>query len=357
MNLTAISNFLTSASQDVPGVVALAVSPDRVIYEGAFGYANTGTGARLDVATPHAIMSMTKPITSLAIMQLIERGQLELDSPVAALTDKAVLSNVDIIGKTYDLVTQNTPVTVRHLLTHTAGIGYRFCNEVLQAFKPDQDLDFPLLHQPGSHWTYGVSTAVLGNLLEEIYDQPLSEVFEAQIFTPLGLTSTTFRPQTDQVHPHSWDGNSWQAGKHYPEMPYGDGGLISTAADYGKLLQCLLNQGAPLISADTLALMTSNQIGDLTIHTQPAANPRMTEPFPTGDGIDKFGLGFQIHMQSVPGGRNAGSYSWCGLLNTYFWVDPRAQIAAVLLMQVLPLYEARCRATLDGFERALYQSL
>jgi len=133
--------------------------------------------------------------------------------------------------------------------------------------------------------------------------------------------------------------------------------LISTSLDYAKFVRCLLNNGAPLISNPTFEQMVSNQIGDLFIREMPAANPAFTHPFPRGGDIDKWGLGFQIHQNSTPGGRHAGALSWCGLYNTYFWVDPEAGLGAVLLTQVLPLYEPACLNALDSFEQAVYQGV
>ena len=140
-------------------------------------------------------------------------------------------------------------------------------------------------------------------------------------------------------------------------MEFGDGGLISTATDYAKFLRCLLNDGAPLISPATFLQAVSNQIGDLHVMEQPAANPNLTHPFPTGSGTDKFGFGFQVHQATEPGMRSPGSYSWCGLLNTYFWGDPVKKVGGILLMQVLPLYEPRCLEALHGFEQRLYQMI
>jgi len=348
MDKTAIDNFLDSC--DVPGVVALATSGDEVLYHGAAG------------ATPDAtfaIMSMTKPITSVAIMMLQEQGKLSIDEPACKYLEKfreqKVISNANSAAKTYDEIPQDHDFTIRELLAHTAGFGYKFCNDTLYAFNPKSELAFPLLHQPGSRWTYGVSTLLLGNIVEAVTGKALGDALEQLVFTPLGMTETSFKVRDNQVPPCRREEGTWQVQPLFPEMPYGDGGLVSTAADYAKFLRCLLKKGAPLLSEHAFNEMTQNQIGDLYVETQPAANPGFTLPFPRGGGVDKWGLGFQIHMDPAPGLRSPGSFSWCGLLNTYFWVDPAKNIAGIVMMQLLPLYEPRCLETLDGFEKLVYR--
>ena len=143
----------------------------------------------------------------------------------------------------------------------------------------------------------------------------------------------------------------------------GDGGLVSTARDYAAFLQVFLNGGkhgpARLVSERAVRLMTSNQIGDLVVQEQPSAAPDLARPFPIGAGKDTFGFGFQIETAPVAeqGMRSIGSLSWGGIYNTHFWIDPRRQIAAVVLMQVLPYYDEAAIRTLRGFERLLYQQL
>lgn len=350
MSHSEIDQFL--AKQDVPALVALATDGNKTLYHTAHG---------VDPESTFAIMSMTKPITSVAILMLQEQGKLSIDDAACKYLDifknRKVVSNVDTSARTYDEVPQEHDFTIRELLAHTAGFGYKFCNDVLFAFDPKSELSFPLVHQPGSQWTYGVSTYVLGNIVETVTRKSLGEALDDLVFKPLGMTSTSFKPRDNQTPPSRRVDNAWQAQPLFPEMPFGDGGLISNAEDYAKFLRCLLAKGAPLINESSFSEMISNQIGDLFVETQPSANPGFTYPFPRGAGVDKWGLGFQIHMQPEPGMRSPGSFSWCGLLNTYFWVDPEKDIAGVLLMQVLPLYEPRCLEALDGFEKLVYEQL
>lgn len=353
-----IDQFL--GAQDIPGVIALGTTATDTIYEGAFGVTNTDTGNAINIDTPHAIMSMTKPITSFAIMQLVESGKIDLDAPatdyISRYRDMTVLDKVDLANKSYTTRPLDRIFSIRHLLTHTAGFGYTFCNETLYGLRPEAEkTDFPLLHQPGERWTYSLATRLLGEIVAEVSGKDLGSALKQMIFDPLEMQDTGFETRENQVYPHNRSENGWTPAKQLPVMPLGDGGLISTARDYGKFLRCLLQKGKPLITEATYKSMVTNQIGELTIQTQPAANKAWTHPFPTGAGVDKWGLGFQIHMAPDQGMRSPGSYSWCGLLNTYFWGDPVRQVGGIVLMQILPLYEQSCRDTLNGFERRFYE--
>lgn len=350
MNTDALDSFLNT--QDLPGIVALATDLNRTLYCGSSG---------VPVDASFAIMSMTKPITSLAILQLEEQGKLSIDDAACQYleqyADKKVIAHADAKAGSYEEINQNHNFTIRELLAHTAGFGYKFCNDTLSSFNPKNELSFPLLHQPGTQWTYGVSTQILGNIIETITGKALGNALKEMVFEPLGMSHTSYSVRDDQVAPHRWIDGVWQPQKLFPEMPYGDGGLISTAEDYARFLRCLLHRGAPLIAEESFVEMTSNQIGDLFVETMPASIPAMTHPFPSGAGVDKWGLGFQLHTNPGKGMRSPGSFSWCGLLNTYFWVDPSKQIAGLVMMQVLPLYEPRCRSAVTGFEKLLYREL
>jgi CubicO group peptidase (beta-lactamase class C family) len=353
-----LDNFLST--QNLPSVVALGTSATDTIYEGAFGVLKSNSNESVHIDTPHAIMSMTKPITSMAIMRLVEQGKIELDAPainfIPAYKEIKVLDHVDSANRRFDATDLNHDFTVRELLTHTAGFGYSFCNETLFAFGPEgESAMFPLSHQPGERWTYGISTRLLGEIVAVVNGADLEKSLTDLVFSPLGMSNTSYDVKDDQVYPHSLKDGKWIPGDKFPNMPFGDGGLISTARDYAKLLRCFLQNGEPLLEAQHFRAMTSNQIGDLFITEQPAANPSLTYPFPAGGGVDKFGLGFQLHAQPESGMRSAGSYSWCGMLNTFFWGDPVRKVGGIVLMQVLPLYEPVCLETLSGFEKRFYQ--
>lgn len=354
------------ARGDVPAAVALVVSRDSVLY--------VGTAGGLAEDEVFQIWSMTKPVTSVALMMLHERGLVGLDDPVAEylprFADLQVMEGFDPSDRTFSSRPPRTTLTVRHLLTHTSGIGYGFSNPVLMALGgpgwPAWDL--PVLFDPGSRWMYGASTYVVGEIVEAVSGVALDRFFADSIFGPLGMHDTGFTlpaegaPRLATVFSRSGDTLvPVPASVPYEVHVAGDGGLLSTAADYGRFLRMLLNggelDGVRILSAESVLEMTSNQIGELVVEEQPGAAPAWSRAFPLGAGRDKFGLGFQVSAGGEPGTRGPGSYGWAGLYNTEFWVDPVAGIGVVLLAQLLPFYDEGAVTLLTDFERALYSNL
>jgi methyl acetate hydrolase len=375
-----IDAYLTGVVRDtrIPGIVALVTDADRVIYTGAFGRQNVAAAVPMARDSIFRIASMTKPVTSVAVMMLVQEGDIDLDDPVSqylpAFENKQVIENFNPADKTYGSRPAARPMTVRHLLTHTSGLGYAFSNTTLAALlgpEPGASVTgLPLMHDPGARWTYGESTRVLGSLVEEVSGQSLDEFLSERIFVPLGMSDTFYNVPAQKagrvvtVHRTTPEGLVEAPNPAEITSPdNGDGGLSSTAADYAKFIQLFLNNGrAPngmrLLSEATVALMGENHIGAIFVEQQPAAVPALTEPFPLGAGRDKFGLGFQItgpHSDAFA--RSPGSMSWAGIFNTEFWIDPARGIGGVLLMQYLPFYDAAAIETLQGFERRVYEGL
>ena len=375
----ALSSYLVAAVErgDVPGVQALIVGREDILYEGVAGKRDVARGVEMRPDTLFRIASMTKPITSVAVMMLIEAGKLDLDDPVAkylpAFKDRQVLSAFDTTSGAYETRPAKRPITIRHLLSHTSGLGYSWSSEIVSRLTKnvrEREPDVPLLDDPGERWTYSVSTRVLGQVIETVSAQPLEVFLRDRILAPLGMADTSFAVPAEKVARvttvHSRVDGRLIEEPNAPiqEAPVrGDGGLYSTAHDYGNFLQMLLNEGrwhgATLLDARSVRTMGENHIGTVVIQEQPAADPKRTRPFPLGAGHDKFGLGFQIAVGDEPGARHRspGSLSWAGINNTHFWIDPDRQIAVVLLMQVLPFYDDACIRTLSGFEELVYQYL
>lgn len=372
-----INAFLMESveSGKVPGLVALVVDREKVLYSGAFGKQNVAEDIDMRVDSIFRIASMTKPITSVAVMQLVELGKIGLDDPVSKyLPDLAKQEVFESFGESGELVTKPAKeLTIRHLLTHTSGYGYGFCNHTLRRMQQETGKaarNLPLLHQPGTRWTYGMGTRILGDVVEVASGQKLDEYLDAHVLAPLGMIDTSFTIADDKLkrfvtlHQRT-DGTLEEKPNPEPDRQaaLGDGGLRSTADDYGKFLRMLLGQGSlgkiKVLSDGSVEMMTSNQIGKLVVELQPAANPSFAQPFPLGAGHDKFGLGFQITVarDEDTHARSIGSYSWGGIANTHFWVDPRKEIAAVLLMQVMPYYDKECIAVLRGFEQRVYENM
>ena len=365
--------------QDVPGVVALVTDRERVRYTGAFGVADVASGRPLTADALFRIASMTKSITSLALMQLVEQGRIALDDPgetyLPELGRLQVIEEFDAGAGDYKLRPPSRRATVRHFLTHTSGLAYPFTSAIWRDFKPRAGETFPfggpLLFDPSERWQYSTSTDVVGRLVEKVSGQKLADYFDRHIFTPLQMTDTFYNvPQTKASRVAAAQQRSG-AGMNgavvlqspQPELtnpsPGGGGGLVSTADDYGRFLRMMLNGGAldgfRVAKAETVALMAENHIGDVTVPALRSALPRSADFTFIADGRDKFGLGFLITADQVPGKRAPGSLSWGGINNTYFWIDPAQGIAGVILMQFLPFADGRALAVLDAFERGAYR--
>lgn len=377
----AIDDSLRGAVQrnDVPGVVALVTDRERVLYEGAFGVADVVSGRPLAQDSLFRIASMTKPITSVALMQLVEQGRLGLDEPAGKylpeLAELKVFESFDAATGAYRLRPASRPATARHFLTHTSGLAYPFTSEIWRDFKPRDGETYPfggpLLFDPGERWHYSTSTDVVGRLVEVVSGEKLEDYFRAHIFAPLGMNDTFYNvPEAkgarlvaqQQRSGARMDGaielQSSQLGLTIA-APIGGGGLASTAADYGRFLRMWLNggelEGACILKAETVALMGENHIGAVSVPALKSALPRSADFTFIADGRDKWSLGFLITVDQVPGKRAPGSLSWGGINNTYFWIDPRGGIAGVIMMQYLPFADASALAVYDAFERGAYQ--
>ena len=364
-----------TARGEIPAAVVLVTNADGVVYEHAAGKLSVAGNVPLPKDAIFRIASMTKPVTSVAIMMLVESGTLKLDDPAAQYAPAIGTMKVATDVKPDASFTPRAPkraITVRDLLTHTSGIGYSFTDPLLfkleTAGKPETD--FPLLFDPGEKWSYGSSTRQLGTIVERVSGQPLDAFLRSRIFEPLGMNDTSYevassaRQRTVTVHQRA---NGVLTEQPNPDMirttPIrGDGGLFSTAQDYGKFLRMFLNGGRAgstrILTEASIRDMTRNQIGRLVVPEQPAANALRTRPFPLGAGKDTWGLGFQLAAKPAsPTARGAGSYSWAGINNTHFWVDPVRQVGVVVLMQVLPFYDEACIRLLTDVEHLVNKNL
>lgn len=368
----------TIATTKIPGVVAMVADGDHVLYSGAFGSRDVAHHTAVTVDSIFRLASMTKPVTSVAVMMLVEKGSIALDDPISkylpGFEHPEVFVTFDPNDKSFTKRPAKSPITIRHLLTHTSGLGYAFSNPTLAALigtDPNASAtSFPLLHDPGTKWTYGESTRVLGKLVEAVSHQPLDQFVAEHIFKPLEMDDTFYvvpsakRDRVVTVHRTTENGLVETPNPEKIDAPVlGDGGLHSTVADYVKFMQMFLHEGrAPngtrLLSADSVKQMSRSQTGNVHVELQPTANEALSKPFPLGAGRDTYGLGFQVTGSPAdPGMRSPGSLSWAGIFNTEFWIDPSRKICAVLLMQYLPFYDPAAIDTLQGFERRVYAGL
>jgi methyl acetate hydrolase len=365
--------------KDVPGVVAQVVDRDGVLYQGAFGVADVATGRPLAADALFRIASMTKAITSVALMQLVEQGRIGLDDPaekyLPELVGLKVVESFDPATGDYTLRPAARPATARHFLTHTSGLAYPFTSEVWRDLKPRAGETYPyggpLLFDPGERWYYSTSTDVVGRLVEVISGQKLEDYFRQHIFAPLKMDDTSYT--VPEAKGPRLVAQQWRAGERMdgaielqtPQpglaiaAPIGGGGLASTAGDYGRFLRMFLNggilDGARVLKPETVALMAENHIGAVTVPAHKSALPRSADFTFIADGRDKWGLGFLITVDQVPGKRSPGSLSWGGINNTFFWIDPTRGIAGVIMMQYLPFADAKALGVYDSFERGTYR--
>jgi methyl acetate hydrolase len=362
---------------DAPGVVAMAAMKDAVIYQGAFGLRAKGAPAAMSLDTVFAIASMTKLLTSVAAMQLVECGKLALDEPAAridpTLDSPQVLDGFDAKGAP-QLRPSRRPITLRHLLTHTSGFSYQLWDaNVLRygkAARNDPALPrTPLISDPGTRWAYGGSLDRVGRLVEIVSGQTLDRYFRDNITGPLAMHDTCYaitdaqRARQASLHLRKSDGTLVAqplVKQAEPKEFSGGGGLKSTAPDYLTLLQATLNGGGlpgkRILRPQTVEQMSINQIGDIDAGILKTTNPPLSSDVDFFPGIRlRWGLGGMINIDPVAGGRAAGSQTWAGLYNTYYWIDPASRIAGVIMMQILPFADRRALNVYRQFERGIYR--
>src|SRR5215472_9928790 len=382
--IDAVLRRVTDA-KEVPGVVAMAANDKGVIYEGAFGTRNLALGPAMSLDTIFRLASMTKAVTSVAAMQLVEQGKLQLDQPVGnilpELSAPQVLDGFDDSGAPR-LRPAKRPITLRHLLTHTAGFGYEVWDPLLIRYVKASgtpsgttgklaSLRLPLVFDPGERWEYGINLDWVGRTVEAVSGLPLEVYFRQHIFAPLGMSDTDYvisaaqRSRLVAVHQRKEDGSLEPTEPKDPpwrEFWSGGGGLYSTGRDYLVFLQMLMHQGrfngAQLLRPQTVALTGQNQIGDISAGLWKTTNPQLTNDLDLFSGIPcKWGLGYMINTLPGPNGRSAGSVTLGGIFNTYYWLDPRKRIAGVFLTQLLPFADHKAVALYGEFESGIYGGL
>jgi CubicO group peptidase (beta-lactamase class C family) len=354
----------------VPGVAAVVTDASGVVYEGAFGAARLGSAAAMRVDTVCRIASMTKLVTSIAVLMLRDEGLIDLDEPFArylpGYRQPPVLVSFDARSKRYTTRPARSAITVRQLLSHTSGYGYWFLDRELLALHTGQPEYYNppfLMHEPGSRFAYGVSTDVLGQCIEPLTGLPLARFFAERIFAPLGMTECSFslpqeRARLAAVHALTGDGFRELPIEDAPEGPRGGGALYATAREYAALLRMLLrdgrSDGAALLRAASVRELEANQLGSRRAARQTTVVPERTADFVFMDGTQEFGLGVLIETRDRPTGRHAGSYGWGGIFNTYFWVDRAAGLGAVMFMQVSPFAAPECLSLCDALEERIF---
>ena len=384
---TILDNVLSAGVQSgaAPGAVAVIVNRDGVLWEGAAGERAFGSGKPMTIDTVGAIFSMTKAITGAAAMQLVEQGKVDLDAPAGEicpwLNEVQVLDGFDD-GDEPMLRAPASPVTLRHLLTHTSGFTYDMWNTNEARWREatampsittqeNKALEIPLAFDPGTRWEYGIGIDWAGKVVEAVSGMTLGDYFAEHITGPLGMLDTSFScsqsmlDRASALHARLADG-SWQhlelPPKENPEFESGGGGLFGTMNDYGKFIRMILNDGeldgVRILNPETVATMSQNHIGDLQVVGLKSSAPLLSNDAEFFPGQAKsWGLSFLINETAIDTGRPAGSLMWAGLANSYFWIDRKNGLGGAYLSQLFPFADEKSMNLFFELERAAYQSL
>ena len=366
-------------------MVAMAANSKEVIYQGAYGKRDLSKDDAMTADSVFWIASMTKAITAAGAMQLVEQGKLSLEAPIGKLLpDLAapqVLEGFDANGEP-KLRPAKNPITLRHLMTHTAGFCYDLWNGDMVKYLEktgtpgittckNAALKTPIMTDPGTRWEYGTNIDFVGKAVEAVSGKRLDAYLRDHLFAPLGMADTAFKIGDAQrkrlvgMHARGPDGSLAPIPfelEQDPEFHMGGGGLYGTAGDYIKFTQMILNQGHgngnQVLRPETVAMMGQNHIGDLNMTRIISALPAFTNDVDLYPDMEKkWGLSFMINTARTPEGRSPGSLAWAGLANTYFWIDPSRDVTGVILMQLLPFADKKCLEAFAGFERGVYAGL
>ncbi len=371
----AIANHIQWAldSQYIGGAVAMIAKNDRVIFYESYGYSDQAKTKPMAKDQIFRLASMTKPVTSVAIMQLVEQGLVNVDDPVSKyipeFSDMKVIRNFNEADSTYETVPVENEMTIHHLLTHTAGFAYSLFHpvagavytpfEIAEAWSLDsvtladnipKSGSLPLMHEPGAAFTYGINIDVLGYIVERVSGLPLDEYFSENIFKPLGMDDTYFYLPDDKADRLVEVWLTSDPGDFPMDYPVkgartyfaGGAGLVGTAEDYLRFATALLNKGslgdAQILKPETVEMMFTNQIGDLRLR----------------EGVG-FGYGGMVLVDEDEAGRNAGYWGWDGFWQTRFRIDPQNDMVLVLMTNSFPA--SHSNEVLGGYGKLVVQGI
>ena len=366
------------AASGLAGAVGLIGGKDGTRVSAATGRSNSATGEAMREDHLFQIASMTKAIASVAAMQLVEQGRLTLDGPIGdvlpELADIQVIAGFDEAGVP-QLRPAKRPVTLRHLLTHTAGLGYDFISidqlRARQGTMPEPGslaaIRTPLIFDPGERWEYGVNTDWVGLAVEAVNGMKPGGYFQAHLTAPLGVDPTRLpaqapaEPRMAAIHTRLPDGSLMQVPMSLGggEFNSGGGGLSSTGADYMRFLRMVLNggtlDGATILSKPSITELCRNQISGFPAGRMGSTMPELAPPYDPFPGMEcGWSLAFLINPEPGPHGRSAGSLAWAGIFNSYYWIDPVKDVIGVFLSQHMPFGDAGALAAAGTLERMAY---
>jgi methyl acetate hydrolase len=371
------------ARRKIPAVAAMAATATRTFYAGAFGKRDGSSGLDVKPDSIFSIASMTKAIAATAAMQLVERGKLRLDERASRhlpeLAMAQVLHGYDASGQPI-LRPATNAITLRHLLTHTSGFAYDTWSQEMFEYVQKTGKAVPagavapltpLVFEPGARWQYGYSMDWAGKLVEAVSGQTLEQYMQSHILQPLGMKDTSYIMAAEKydrvvsVYQKRPDGTMQENPRSLPSPPKaysGGGGLFSTAGDYVRFMQMILNRGRAgqgrILEAKTVDMMATNQIGELGAGKLRSFRPERSADVDLHPGaVDKWGLGFLINTKPYDKGRSADSLAWAGIDNTFYWIDPKSGVCATIMMQFLPFVDNEAVGLLGDFERSVYANL
>lgn len=375
-----------SRAGGAPGVVAIATNKTSNFYEGAAGVRELGQSPAMTTDSVMLLASCTKAVTGVALMQLVEQGQVSLNDAarkyVPEIADIEVLQGFDANGEAQTRPPKSD-ITVDQLMLHTSGMCYDFFSEDLLRYRTAHDIPSilgctfdsvkdVLLHDPGERWTYGCGTDWVGKIVENLTDKRLGEVLSEHVFAPLDMHDTAFnmtesmRERLVTMHMRNAQG---ELSAHPevvlpqpPDMDMGGHGLYATLGDYAKFIRMILNDGdgpnGRVLKPETIARMSKNGLGELKSGAWVSSNAQLANDGDFFPGLSKsWAYTFQVNDEPAPTGRPAGQLSWAGLANTYYWIDRQNGIGGIWSSQILPFQDVGSYPGSVEFETAVYRDL
>ena len=367
-----------------PGAVGMLTTGEATIYQGFFG--ERAKGLAMSPDTIFSIASITKGMVSTAVLQAVERGVLDLDSPAGrwapALHEVKLLEGFDAAGQPL-LRKPSRPITLRDLLSHTSGFGYEYWSPDIIRYQKQTGmpaigthkaaaLRLPILHEPGTRWTYGIGLDWAAQVLEGATGRTLGTLLQEGIFEPLGMTSAShtritaaMRSRLAKVHVRDGAGR-WQQTEIETAQDFdyemGGGGLFMTASDCLTFIALILNGGVHagkrVLAPETVALMRQNALPDgVKVRRLHTAMPDISADAEFFPGLPKsHSLAFMLNDETAPTGRSAGSMAWAGIFNTFYWIDPRTRIGGLFFTQTLPFADPEILSLFTAFEQEAYRA-
>ena len=368
-----------------PGGVAMATTAHDTIYEAAFGARDAAGSVPMTLDTVFALASMTKAVVSVAALQRVDEARLSLDAPIGEILPELAAPQV-LVGFDADGTARLRPprnaVTLRHLLSHSAGYGHEAVNAELKLFLERTGLPatpedaaqlarWPLLFDPGTRWNYGINTDIVGKAIEAVSGQTLDLEMGRGLLAQLGMADSGFVLNAERRARHvttqarGTDGRFTDMGLPFDRpvrWGMGGGGLHGTGRDYLRFIRMILNagmhEGTRILSPAGMDAVLQNQLAPrVAVRKMISSNPAISlnaEFFP---GMTKhWSAAFMINTERATTGRNAGSLAWAGVVNTYCWIDPTAGIGGVFMTQIMPFYDPHALEAFMAFENAVYEA-